>query len=291
MPALEYPQLSLKTMSKAEALQIYVNRLRHDGQADWKIPMNFYGKVVDENNQPVSDAKVHFGWTTVGVPGNYAEAETSSNGEGLFSLTGQHGKELEVRVEKDGYYPVEHGNGILSFEFAQPAAANYYEPDSDNPVIFHLRKKGEGAKLFSKSLNVSLNNNHPQDRVNLMQGFIKSDGNLIIVADTSKFLPGAQPFPWTVTLNMTEGGLVETDSQFPFLAPTSGYISTVTMDMTNLDRSVWRGQMTKTYYFYLPSTNTYGRMTINASSSLPLGLSYVYNLSPGGRVLEQAPSK
>ncbi len=106
--------------------------------------------------------------------------------------------------------------------------------------------------------------------------------------DNSKYVNGAEAFPWTVTLTMSEGGLIETNDQFPFFAPASGYSGTVTMDMTNLDRSVWRGDMTKTYYFYLPSSNTYGRMTVNASSSLPLELSYFYNPTPGSRVLEPA---
>jgi len=69
--------------------------------------------------------------------------------------------------------------------------------------------------------------------------------------------------------------------------PATGYTSTVTMDMTNLDGSVWRGQMTKTYYFYLSSTNTYGRMTVNASASLPFGLNYMYNLMSGNRFWSQ----
>jgi len=287
-PSDEYPQLSLKTMSKDEALKIYLDRSRKDEKYDWKVALNFYGKVVDENNQPVVGANVHYSWNTAWVPGGSLFADTSSDGTGLFSLTGKRGKILEVTVSKEGYYPVEHGNGRLIFEYADPSSPEWYEPDPNSPVIFHLRRKGEGAKLFSKSFDVPLNQNHPQDRINLMQGFIKPDGVLTITSDTSKHVNGAEAFPWTVTLSMGEGGLVETDDQFPFMAPTSGYTSTVTMDMTNLDRSVWRGQMTKTYYFYLPSTNTYGRMTVNASSSLPLGFSYAYNLAPGNRTLEPA---
>lgn len=277
-------------MSREEATKLYVQRFNADHQYDWKVPLNFYGKVVDENNYPVAGAAVHMQWNTTWVPmsGGTASTDTSSDGGGLFSLTGQHGKILDVTVSKEGYYPVDNGNGRLFFEYANPSEPTYYEPDATNPVVFHLRRKGEGAKLFSKSFDVPLNQNHPQDRINLMQGFIKPDGVLTITSDTSKHVNGAEAFPWTVTLSMGEGGLVETNDQFPFMAPTSGYTSTVTMDMTNTDRDVWRGQMTKTYYFYLPSTNTYGRMTVNASSSLPLGFSYAYNLVPGNRTLEPA---
>ncbi len=273
--------LSIKTMSREEATKLYVQRVNADHQYDWKVPLNFYGKVVDENNQPVAGATAHLQWNTIGIAGGTAEEQATSDGNGLFSLTGQHGKVLGVRVDKEGYYTVDGGAGDVSFEYANPSLAWWHEPDSNNPVVFHLRKKGEGAKLFSKSFSV-----HSQDRVNLIQGFIKPDGVLTITSDTSKYVNGAEAFPWTVTLSMAQGGLVETDDQFPFLAPESGYTSTVTMDMTNLDRSVWRGNMTKTYYFYLPSTNTYGRITVNASSSLPTRLNSSYNLTPGNRTLE-----
>ena len=119
-----------------------------------------------------------------------------------------------------------------------------------------------------------------------MRGMIQTDGVLTVQEDKTKWLPGAQPFPWTVTLSMNEGGLIETTNQFPFLAPESGYIATITMNMTNLDQNVWRGSMTKTYYFYLPSSNTYGRMTVEGSASLPVELNYSYNPTPGSRMLE-----
>jgi hypothetical protein len=176
----------------------------------------------------------------------------------------------------------------MYFEYADPSSPEWYEPDSRNPVIFHLRKKGAGAHLFHESLTIPLNRRHPEERFNLMQGFIKPEGILTITSDTSKRLPGAQAFPWTYTLAMSEGGLVETNEQFPFTAPEKGYAPSVKIEMTDLDRSVWRGGVTKTYYFYIPSSNTYGRMTIEASTSLPPRLSYYYNPSPGSRILEPA---
>jgi hypothetical protein len=174
----------------------------------------------------------------------------------------------------------------LFFEYADPSSPHWYEPDSSHPVIFHLRKKGDGAKLFSTTVFVALDNAHPEKTVNLMRGRIEASGALTVQEDKTKWLPGEQPFPWMITLSMKEGGLVETTDQFPFLAPEGGYTSTITMSMTNLDPNIWRGSMTKTYYFYLPGNNTYGRMTVEASASLPAQFNYSYNPTPGSRVLE-----
>jgi hypothetical protein len=121
--------------------------------------------------------------------------------------------------------------------------------------------------------------------IDLREGFIRH-GVLTIKVDTSKFLPGAQPFPWTVNLTMAEGGLVETDEHFPFLAPQSGYAPTINFTFADLDRRRWQGGFTKTFYFHLPSTDTYGRIRIEASTSLPVEFDEVYNLHAGDRNLE-----
>jgi hypothetical protein len=109
-----HAQLSLKRMSKEEAVKIYLARMDADHQADWKIPIRFYGKVVDENKNPINGAVVHFDWNTIGTPGNSAQSSTMSDADGLFSLINEHGKVLEVRVEKEGYY-IANGSSEICF--------------------------------------------------------------------------------------------------------------------------------------------------------------------------------
>src|SRR5271157_234473 len=123
------PQLSLKTMTRDAATTIYVKRKMADQLYDWKMTLNFYGKVVDENDRTVKDAAVKFIWTTTGVASGTSDAETLSDGNGLFSLTGQHGKILVVSVRKQGFYTVENGYSQTAFEYADPSSPRYYEPD------------------------------------------------------------------------------------------------------------------------------------------------------------------
>ena len=47
----------------------YVQNVLADPQYDWKQPINFYGKVVDENNQPVEGASADFSWTDLSPNG------------------------------------------------------------------------------------------------------------------------------------------------------------------------------------------------------------------------------
>lgn len=288
-----YQQISLKGMTVDEATKLYLKMLMQDQYYDWKVLLNFYGRVVDyQTHQPIAGVKVSYEWNTVDAPSGTADANAVSDENGLFSLIGKRGRFLGVRVEKEGYYTVEGGNGDINFEYADPSSPYYYEPDKSNPIVFHLRKKGAGANIHIKTLNLGLHQHQLDAHVNLGQGFINPNGMFGIKVDASKFLPGAQPFPWTASLTMSEGGLVETDEQFPFNAPATGYKAAIPMvDMQKLERGVWSGYIVKTYYFYLSSTNTYGRVTVTAAVALPVTLDIFYNPTPGDRYLEPASSE
>jgi len=279
-----YPQISLTTMSRHEATELYVQRLNRDHGADWKVEINFFGKVLDENQQPVPGATANCEWNTLY---GTSKSKVISNDAGLFSLTGERGKMLEVRVSKEGYYTADGGAGALAFEFANPAENDYYEPDSAHPVIFHLHKMGPGAALVSRRIDVTLDADHPSNKVNLMTGRIGTNGSLTVEADKPDYRKARGRFPWSITLSMSEGGLVETNAQFPFQAPESGYSAQVVMDLTNPDSPSWTNMLTKTYYFYLPSSKTYGRMTVDTlGASRHVAIDYSYNPVAGHRELE-----
>jgi len=283
-PFAHYQQISLKTMSRKDAVKLYVQRFNQDSGADWKVALNFYGKVVDENQEPVAGATASCEWNTLG---GTSKATILSDGSGLFSLTGKQGKILEIRVEKNGYHTVDGGQGALAFEYANPAESDYYEPDRSQPVMFHLRKKGMGAQLVNKNIDLILDVDHPANNVNLMTGLIKSDGTFTVRANKPDYRQARGRFSWSISLNLTEGGLVETTDPFPFQAPDGGYNSSAIMDMLDTDSPAWSNSQTKTYYFNLPSSNTYGRMKVDTlGASRHVIIEYSYNPTPGQRNLE-----
>src|SRR5215472_15873379 len=62
-PSKTYPQISLKNQTKEEAVKVWLQRLRDDKKADWKVPIEFYGRAVDDNSEPVPSANISFRWT------------------------------------------------------------------------------------------------------------------------------------------------------------------------------------------------------------------------------------
>ena len=119
---------------------------KRDPKFEWKMPLSFYGKVLDQADQPVQGAKVRFQWTDMSTTGT-TERFSETDAKGTFSLTGERGKNLDVKVSKQGYHAV--GDGRANFEYAAFFEPNYIEPDPNNPVIFRLIKKQEPQRLVS----------------------------------------------------------------------------------------------------------------------------------------------
>lgn len=107
---------------KAIAAQAARNReIERNWKAQLSAPINFFGKVLDENEQPVATATVGFTWNdlppeeeTTNFTGesftpfaymHSSKSQTTSDAQGLFSLVDKKGKGLSVTVSKAEYYP------------------------------------------------------------------------------------------------------------------------------------------------------------------------------------------
>ena len=108
-------------------------------QADWQKPIEFYGRVLDENSNGVAGANIWFHWADMSEDVNANTSTTQSDVEGLFSLHGKLGRSLHVWVSKEGYY-ASHG-GVESFLYS---SGLYYSPDPDESGCFQPAGEREG---------------------------------------------------------------------------------------------------------------------------------------------------
>ena len=81
-----------------------INEMQQRALADWQTPIEFYGRVVDENTNPVAGASITFGWSELPTQEAARKTTTMSNAKGLFSLHDKRGPALDVWVGKEGYY-------------------------------------------------------------------------------------------------------------------------------------------------------------------------------------------
>jgi hypothetical protein len=199
-------------------MKAWFQRHQLDKDADWKTPILFYGMVVDEKLVPIAGANIHFQWTDLSNKGS-ADSNTVSDPKGLFSLNGVHGKRLIVKVSKEGYYTAGDLNQ-MSFEYSNPGEETYYEPDRQNPVLFHLRKKGKGVQLIQKSVEVVLPGDGSAAKIDMENGAISQSGELEVRAwKPWPPRPMSPHYDWKVTFNLSNGGFVPSNDEFSFEAP------------------------------------------------------------------------
>ena len=261
----------------------YVEKIKADPQYDWKQPINFYGRVVDESNAVVVGANVHFTWNDISEKGT-SDADTRSDGNGLFSLTEQKGKRLYVTVSKDGYYSGGNSRGS-AFEYANPADG-LFKPDAGNPVVFHLQKKGVGVDLITSQYGMSPDFaiHIPRDgtpiKVDFLQRKTGDIGQMQITEIKPEFKNWKQATNWLFRIEIPDGGFVEESDEFPFEAPAEGYQSVLEFNFQK-DQPNWTEDLKKDYYIKFGNPPRYGRLNLNTSISMG-GAILTYAINPDG---------
>ena len=232
--------------------------------AAWQAPIEFYGRVVDENSNAVAGASIQFRWIETPSEGGERKSSMQSDATGLFSLRGKTGRSLTVWVNKEGYY-ASHG-GQQTFLYAATDAV--FRPDSQNPVLFRLRRRGPGEPLvhvggigLRTMRDFLLAPDGKPTEVSLRDGrsVPAGQGDLRV-----EFQAGAalDNFPsritWQCRVTVPDGGLVQTDEEYPFLAPESGYSGS---DEWSIGATNWTEQVQKVYYVKLHD-GSFGRATV-----------------------------
>jgi len=249
-------------------------RRKADSNFEWKMPINFWGKVVDQNDQPVRGAKIRFQWTDLS-PSGTTEKFTESDGQGLFSLINEKGKNMGVYLSKSKYHVVDKGRA--SFEYAAFFEPHYHEPDSKKPVIFRLVKKQANEPLVRTEQEVKL----PQ---------IGSVATVELDASTTieiKLLANEinPDQPWSVQLTTSGGGLQATMDEFPVEAPAGGYQSSTIVDRKSPRQPNWSG-LHQGGMFYVKTASGYGRLELRMITGKDWARVTTYVNPSGSRNLE-----
>lgn len=255
-------------------------------QALYSTPISVYGKVVDEKGNPVAGATVEIGINDSPERTGSTHVQTTDGG-GLFSLTGVHGIAFSVRASKDGYYNSAESKGQRNV--IVPSKDDVPQPSQGQPLVLVLRKKGETEPLiFVSSRQIDIPLTGQPTTIDVATGRT-GQGALQITSwlgDTKQ-----ARFDWRYQLNLPGGGLVERTGQFDFEAPSDGYQSVTEVNMPTTAEQ-WSSDVAKTYFAKLPD-GRYARISINfypGDRNFVVVESYV-NPTSGNRNLEFDPKK
>jgi hypothetical protein len=241
--------------------------------------VNFYGKVVDQHDEPVEGVKLELkvlsyqdsfiDYFKTGREQIKNRFTMFTDKNGIFSVEQKKGTSFAIeKMTKNGYIIPDRGtkyNFIYSNLSSGEQSSMYHSPDKSQPVIYKMWKSGEtepliktGTRLMvepAKGVNEAyypfILNGKPSGTP--MSGWdIKVTGKNVRSQDKRK----PEDDYWEVTLTAGEGGgFVLTDTPHANLAPNEGYQKSLTFkstDQTSLKdssvrRAYYRGQNGEKY--------------------------------------------
>jgi len=214
-----------------------------DPKFQWKMPIEFYGRVIDQFGEPVAGATVHIVWTA--IDDSHEKRELSAS-DGTFEFTGERGKGITVDVVKEGYLRTQ--NWIQNFEYAAFFEDTFHVPDKNHRVIFRLKKLMGSEPMYAFSAEAVSRANGPPAHLKIENGKFGEVGDIafsvVLGPERTQFGPD-----YTITVTALNGtGLLATMEEFPFLAPEQGYQTSFVLHQSVSNERI---ETTKNFKFYI----------------------------------------
>lgn len=203
------------------------------------VPINFWGKVVDQNGKPIAGVNVSYSRQTErpilpGVPWANSQVhkeKTITDGNGNFSITGMKGHYLAIEgFNKNGYrMPEQFVSARASYDYFGSGPSGKFTPDKERPVEFLMieEKTGRDLVVYNKrGTGMRIPADGTPVRWNLWTGKSDPVGELQIVfhrEPTTSVIAG-QAVKWDAKVEVVGGAVTEAAyDEMIWKAPTDGY--------------------------------------------------------------------
>jgi hypothetical protein len=279
-------------MNKAELISAMLTRTSN-------TPIALYGKVMDQDGNPVTEAKVR--GTAVAVTQWLSDGKkdiryTATDGAGGFKFEGLHGQGLQIHISKDGY---EFDHDDAAFAYGDTlGSGKVYHPNPAAPEVFKMWKlRGPEPLISSEKFFKNIRAGTPfvidLVKAKMIEGRA-GEGDLLITVNQPAELANGQRSDWSFVIEVIDGGLVEAPYlQYNNEAPSEGYAPSVSETMRAAGRE-WHDHVTKRFFvksrgeqFALLTVEIYA----NYQGAVAFGVKYLVNPKPGSRNLEYDPYK
>ncbi len=265
--------------------------MRIASEAENKKALDFFGKVVDQYANPVEAVKVKAG---VGLILDFdhsggKEYYTETDAAGKFSFVGIHGAGVGFTLTKEGYF--------YNQRLPSTSRPNTYVPDSSNPVIFPIWKLKGAEPIVHIEAHCGLAGDGTVTGFDLLTGKKTSGGGDVMIGFVRNpvNIDRSKPFEWTLTLQISGGGLIPIESAYANEAPAEGYQSSIIASMAASEKN-WSPSFVQSYFFKARNGQIYGKITVNLMANYQppptrFEIEIFTNPKPGSRNLEFDPAK
>ena len=192
-----------------------------------------FGRVIDQFDAPVASATVT-GTIQVnnGTRVGNDKISMTTDGNGLFSISGYKGKALGISVSKPGYVMATTNTHFI-YSLLWPASERYV-PDAGNPTVIKMWKLQGAEPLISINQHYKLPYTSAPINFDLVAGTVVPVGGdiSITVNRPAGEVSEHNAQDWGFEIEAVNGGLIETSGKeeaVTFAAPESGYQSSDTL--------------------------------------------------------------
>lgn len=225
-----------------------------------QTPIEFFGIVLDQDNNPVPGANVSASVFDNLVKGS--RLSTLSGSDGRFTIR-SNGLSLHIEVAKPGYNKIKRGSTLRAssqgFDFGVDNGRGVYKPNAASPTVFQLRGEKNPVQLEELRAQSKI----PRDGSLVTLSLANANGIALHIrcnTNENSQIPNAA-YDWRCEVSIEGGGIQEVTDEFNYTAPSDGYESTFLIDMPkSLDAKAWSSRANKKLWIQF-SDRTYARIS------------------------------
>jgi hypothetical protein len=236
------------------------------------VSINFWGKVVDQNQRLIGGVKVQYTYST--EHGNLSRSawgeqkihkgEVTTDAAGIFAIHGIKGHTLTIEsLVKEGYKY--ESRGVKVYDYYRDKAFEKFTPEQARPVVFVMVNKAAAEPLISYGGAFGKTLRLPGDgtpaRWSLWRGQPDPNGELKLTLkrEPPVIARVGQSVNWSAKVEVIDGGIVEASPDEPlYQAPAEGYVSE--LDYSKVEQK--HGVPARSFYIKT-ADGKYGRIELD----------------------------
>ena len=279
---VESARVSLSPAAKPGSVRERTEEFNRAAEAEiamWQAPIVYFGKVVDESNQPISDVRVSYGGNSLNDSREevYNTGIVTTDERGIFKIDGVRGINLMVQLSHPNYYA--YTENSTGFDKRSIPRTGYFSDSEEKAELFRMHSKGHPVPLIAWGGGFHAPNDGTVANFPLRGNTRAEILGQLQIQGWSGLRSDANPYDWKVQLDLPNGGIAETTNYFDFVAPETGYTN-------SLDVEVSGSEMTrKTYFLKLPAGYIRFKLEVIMGKDMFVSGDYFFN-PDGSRNLE-----
>lgn len=236
------------------------------------INISFYGKVVDQDTNPVRNAEIsahitHYSPNPATLFGGINTITLTTDAQGLFIVQGIRGRDLYIKeIKKAGHQLAVESDTQINFKYSGAIGEKVFTPQKKKPVVFRLRKKGETTCLSRGDFDHQFSQHDEPCYIDIIRPAFRKKSKLRvneryggepIVADLVLSAKQDQAQPgFLVTFTAPETSRLISTDELLHIAPSDGYASNLVVAVPN------NKEVKKHIYVKAREGQAYGRLDV-----------------------------